>query len=155
MGEVEPTDELNPYRSPEQTEYDDAEPELPPLPSYRPEKDRVLWALLIVWAIGGALAVFVAEDLSRIVDVAAGIATVILILRWCDYDRQERAINRWPFFGVMMILCPGPALVLPIYFLRTRGLRGLWSTAKAFGFFVLMVTVAALGMLGASVLMWE
>ena len=155
MGEVEPTDELNPYRSPERGEYDDAEPESPPPASYRPEKDRVLWALLIVWAIGGALAVFVAEDLSRIVDVAVGIATVILILRWCDYDRQERAINRWPFFGVMMILCPGPAVILPLYFVRTRGLRGLWSIAKAFGFFVLLVAVSALGALGASVLMSE
>jgi len=152
---MEPAEELNPYRSPELAEYDDAEPELPPLPSYGPEKERVLRALLIAWAIGGALTAFVAEDLARIVDLAMGLATVILILRWCDFDRRERGIDRWPLFGAMMLICPGPAVVLPIYFLRTRGLPGLWSTAKAFGFFILMVTVAALGALGATVLMWE
>lgn len=53
----------------------------------------------------------------------------------------------------MMILCPGPIVLLPIYFLNTRGIRGFLSIGKALVFLVVLGVVMVLAELAGSALM--
>ena len=135
----------NPYQSPRNA-WDGESSELSglPAPSFRREKRRLLLIMLLVYAITGALIGALPADLSGFIEFAAMVVIVILTLRWCDYDRGEQEVERWSYFGIMMILCPGPLIVMPIYLLSTRGVRGLLSIAKAFVFFVILIAVGVL-----------
>ncbi len=138
-------DDQNPYRSPQYAWVGEStELSRPPAPSFRREKRRLLLKMLLVYAIYGALIVACSADLSRLFDIAASVITVILTLRWCEYDRREQEVERWSYFGIMMLLCPGPLILMPVYLLSTRGVRGLLSIAKAFVFLVILIAVAVL-----------
>lgn len=52
----------------------------------------------------------------------------------------------------MMILCPGPVILLPIYFLSTRGIRGFLSIGKTLLFFVILVVVTVLAAVAGATL---
>ena len=67
----------------------------------------------------------------------------MLIVGWCDIDREERQLDRWRFFVPLMVLCPGPLVVLPAYLFVTRGVGGFVATAIAIAFFGLMIFVGA------------
>ena len=64
-------------------------------------------------------------------DVAGAIAFFVMAYLWCEWDRIERGRRRWPKFALLMIVCPGPLVMVPVYLCASRGLRGLWATAKA------------------------
>jgi hypothetical protein len=83
-----------------------------------------------------------------VIDFASGLIVVILILGWCRIDREERQLTPWRFFVPLMVLCPGPLILMPTYLFVTRGRGGFAATAKASAFLVLMIVVAgaALGM---------
>ena len=68
----------------------------------------------------------------------------ILTLGWCTIDREERNLEPCRFFVPMMVFLPGPMLMIPIYLFVTRGFQGFVATAKAFGFFVLMIVVISI-----------
>jgi hypothetical protein len=64
-------------------------------------------------------------------DVLGVIAFHVLAYVWCEYDRLERGKPRWRRFAFLVIVCPGPLVMAPVYLCATRGTRGLWATAKA------------------------
>ncbi len=153
---MDPSDEQNPYRSPESA-LDGAALGIPQFysPVYRWEKRRLLFVMLLVYAIAGAMIGALSEDLTQLITAAASIATIILTLRWCEYDRRERGLEPWRYFGVMMILCPGPVVLLPIYFLSTRGMRGFLSIGKTLVFLVVLGVVMVLAELAGSALLYR
>jgi hypothetical protein len=78
-------------------------------------------------------------------NLVTGIALAVLLVQWCEYDCEERGIKRWRYFAVMMIICPGPLILMPIYFLATRGWRGLLSILKAALCFTLAAGATGVG----------
>lgn len=136
-------DSPNPYQSPETTQKDAAYLDAPVVCDFAYLKRRQLVFLLVVTGMSGYLPGFLAEDSAwiRIIDLASGLIGAILILRWCDIDREERHLSRWRFFVPMMVLCPGPFVMMPTYLLVTRGLGGFAAIAKKIAFCVLMVVV--------------
>jgi hypothetical protein len=44
----------------------------------------------------------------------------------------------------MMVICPGWLIMVPVYLLATRGVRGLSAVAKAAAFFALLCAVSAI-----------
>jgi hypothetical protein len=137
-------DSLNPYRSPEATQEYVAAQDAPVILDFARRKRRQLGLLLAVMAIWGFLSGFLAEDSAgiRVIDLASGLIVAILILRWCEIDREERQLSRWRYFVPLMVLCPGPLILMPTYFFVTRGIGGFAATAKACAFVVLMIVVA-------------
>ncbi len=113
------------------------------LAGYARRKHRKLHQILLVMAIlGFAMGLFPEDStLERIVTFVAGLSVTVLILGWCDIDLEERNLKRWRFFVPMMVLIPGPFIMIPIYLLFTRRAEGFVATAKAFAFFVLMTAV--------------
>lgn len=137
------TNSSNPYAPPELTTehvtINDADSTL----DFARRKRRKLHQMLITTAIlGFATGIFPeGSSLEQIASFAAGLSFNILILGWCTIDREERNLEPWRFFAPMMVLLPGPILMVPIYLFTTRGLEGFAATAKAFAFFVLMMVV--------------
>jgi hypothetical protein len=114
---------------------------------FRRAKRRILLAILLLFALSGFLAPLTHGDatLQKGCDLVTGIALAVLLLQWCEYDRREHAIKRWRYFGLMMIVCPGPVILMPIYFLATRGSRGLLSILKASVCFALAIVAVLAG----------
>jgi hypothetical protein len=115
------------------------------LSEFARRKRRKLHQILIAMAmLGFAMGLFPeGSTLERIASFVGGLSFTILTLGWCTIDREERNLEPWRFFVPMMVFVPGPILMIPIYLFVTRGLEGFVATAKAFGFFLLMVVVIA------------
>jgi len=140
-------DPLNPYRAPESAQ----EPAADQILDFASRKRRRLFQLLALTAIMGFLTGILPEDssINRVADLATGIGIAMLILGWCAIDHEEHQLDRWRFFVPLMVLCPGPFIVLPTYLFVTRGVGGFAATAKAIAFFGLMIVVGiAAGVLG-------
>lgn len=137
-------DSPNPFQSPETSQEDAAYLDAPFVPNFAYRKRRQLVFLLVASGISGFLTGFVAEGSGEehIINLADWLVSAVLILRWCDIDREERQLARWRFFVPMMVLCPGPLVMIPAYLLVTRGLGGFAAIAKAIAFAVLMVIVS-------------
>ena len=116
-------------------------------PGFRRAKRKIVLAILLLFALSGFLAPLTAGDpvLQKGLDLVTAIALAAFLLRWCEYDRRERQIKRWRYFAVMMIFCPGPLILMPIYFLATRGLRGLLSILMAAALFGLAIVAMLAG----------
>ena len=144
--ESEMSDELsNPYLPPasttEHATINDAGNALDFLRRKRRKLHQILFAMAI---FGFAIGLFPeGSTLEQIATLAGGLSFTILTLGWCSIDREERNQEPWRFFVPMMVFLPGPMLMIPIYLFVTRGLVGFVATAKAFGFFLLMMVVIA------------
>ena len=102
---------------------------------------RKRWCLgfLLLWAvISGVISGLIAvewQDPWVFVDV---IVCTLAIITWTYSDAALHNYRPWRFFIPMMIICPGPLIVMPIYFVRTRGWsKGIGATLLALGFMVL------------------
>lgn len=137
----------NPYESPQVDEASIAEAPDPVKQSFRDAKLRVLTWMVVVFAVSGFLTWIISEEsgFGRIVDVATMVCFAVLLLQWCSLDRTERQLDPWPYFVLLVVLCPGPLIMMPLYLCRTRGWGGLIATGKAVLFFLLLIGVAVLG----------
>ena len=114
---------------------------------FRRAKRKILLAILLLFAFSGFFTPLTVGDslLERGCDLVTAIALAAILLRWCEYDRREHAIRRWRYFAVMMILFPGPLILMPIYFLATRGWRGFVSILKASLWFAMALVALLAG----------
>ena len=55
------------------------------------------------------------------------IVFVIVIIQWTYLDAAERGFQLWRYYVPLMVICPGPAFVMPVYFIKSRG----WSRGLA------------------------
>ena len=139
---MNPYDEpLNPYQAPESAQ----EPAADQIFDFTSRKRRKLFQLLALMAIMGLLTGILPDDssINRVTDLANTIGIYLLIFGWCDIDREERHLDRWRYFVLLMVVCPGPLIVLPTYLFVTRGVGGFVATAIAIAFFGLMIFVGA------------
>ena len=108
------------------------------------KRRRLLW-LLVLWTASGVLDPLLADaEIAGLLPLVLGLATTVLIISWCQVDARERgfAIRSWLFVTLFFLTFLG----VPIYLLRTRGARGVFSIVLAFLFALLMglLEVAAL-----------
>ncbi len=90
--------------------------------------------------------------MSRI-DTIGGILSAVLIYQWCAADAQQRSAVLWKYAALTFVICPGPIIVLPIYFIRSRGVGlGLIATLYAMGFAAIMFAMSMAGVLLGSLL---
>ena len=106
----------------------------------RVRKRRCLIILLLMFVVSGAVDPFL-PDGSR-VSLVLTLPAAAAILVWCLYDAAERSCQvKVP----MRILIFGFACVgVPVYLLRTRGLKGIVSIGLAVLFFSACALLAGL-----------
>lgn len=80
--------------------------------------------------------------LMQIADLFICIANSICTLCWCHFDAAQRSFRISRLFSVIIFLFG--LIVLPVYLLRTRGVRGLLSIVIAVALFVLLSLICAL-----------
>ena len=100
---------------------------------------RLIWLLAFSIAIGIAEQVFAEDELDKVFRVGGAIPTVMLIASWCHIDARERGytIRKPLFLTIVFITIVG----LPVYLIRTRGVRGVLSIVLALLFTVIMVVL--------------
>jgi hypothetical protein len=147
----------NPYQSP----VDSSAPAEPDQRSADPiavsRKHLTLLGMLVLSGIGGLCSGLVPEDPStlRAIHFVEAILLAGLIVQWCHYDSRERGLPRWRFLPLLMVFCPGPLFMVPVYLFSTRGARGFLSVILAIALSALLVAVnifaALLGLVLAGV----
>jgi hypothetical protein len=135
----------NPYQSPT-SRPDDENPATAIARSMTAAKRRILYWMLVLAVASGLVFGWLGPendpDLDRGASLVLGLLFLILLLRWCEYDRTELAMPRWRFFKFMMVFCPGWLIVMPFYLLSTRGpAKGALAIVKGVAFLGLWVAV--------------
>jgi hypothetical protein len=82
------------------------------------------------------------ERLDKALTLAGSLVGIVLIAIWCQYDSCERSYTIPKPMRLLVIFIA--ILGIPIYLLRTRGLRGVVSIVLAVAFFGVCVLFAAL-----------
>jgi hypothetical protein len=100
---------------------------------------RLIWLLVFSIAIGVAEQVFAEDELDKMFRVGGAIPSVMFIASWCHIDARERgyAIRKLLFLAIVFVTVVG----LPVYLIRTRGVRGILSIVLALLFAVIMVAL--------------
>ncbi|MDZ4779850.1 MAG: hypothetical protein SGJ19_06335 [Planctomycetia bacterium] len=88
------------------------------------KKRRYLIAVLVVMFLVGLFEGILplTEQQMRRLDTISGIIAAVLIYQWCVADALQRSTALWKYAALTFVICPGPIIVLPIHFVRTRGL---------------------------------
>lgn len=98
------------------------------------------WLMFLsVCAIGfGILSGALRDDWEKPLLFLDAIVFVIAIVQWAYLDAAELGFHLWRYFVPLMIICPGPFLVMPVYFVKSRGwIRGLAACGLAVAFLLL------------------
>ena len=108
---------------------------------YRLRKRWILLWLMLVTAVDAGVGPLVESSQTAKAQFAVfGLITGLLILRWCSLDSVEWNTHFGPLLGIAIVFFT--IIGVPIYLLRTRGLRGLLAICKA-ALFVIMLAIIA------------
>lgn len=101
------------------------------------KRRRLIWMLGLAVAAGIASAVF--ADAERELQLLEGVAIAALVASWCQVDARERGgtIGKLQFVAIILFAL----IALPVYLVRTRGVRGFLSILLALLFYVLLIGV--------------
>lgn len=111
---------------------------------YSKTKRSILIGLVVLAAFYGVAITLMEEGstLEIVFDIVTCTVGAMMIYTWCLYDSLARNRRIGILFGVLIF---GLAIIgVPIYLLKTRGLRGMVSIVLAAVFFCCSVIVAAL-----------
>ena len=116
-------------------------PSTPP-PSLVYQK-RVRLVIFLVWGVvAGALAGVATEFWGSFIGLIDLVLSAVLIIQWAYLDADEHDFELTPYFVPLMIICPGMLIVMPIYFIKSRGcLRGLLASIVCLVFLVIAGTL--------------
>ena len=113
-------------------------------------KRRRLIGLLVLAAVAG-IAMQAMDSAEREIEILEGICIAVLVTSWCTVDAHERGstIGKLQFVGLVFFTFIG----LPVYLIRSRGVRGVLSTLLGLLFYFAMIGVQIAAMLVTSFLM--
>lgn len=78
------------------------------------------------------------------------------MIRWTRWDAAERDFTLWRYFVPLLVICPGPIIVMPVYFVQSRGWsRGLLATFLGLAFLVLQAGLDLFATNVAIELFWD
>jgi hypothetical protein len=99
--------------------------------------------LLLVWAVvSGFVFGAVPVDWESPVILLDAIVFMIIVIQWTFLDAAEHGFKLWRYFVPLLVICPGPLVMMPVYFIRSRGwISGLLACALAVAFCLLKLGV--------------
>lgn len=154
--------ESNPYQAPPDERLAEPPPKVRPAysPVNRSRKRNCLIFLLAVASLSGLALPIVAEMSEEASTVPAMFLTFSAAIQfiagaqWIKYDAQDRGFELWRNYAILMVFCPGPVVMFPIYFLRSMGvLRGLLATFLAACFATLLYAILFAGSMLVTIIM--
>lgn len=149
--------EQNPYQSPhaDQEPNPSIESGQGGLDSFARRKRKYL-IFLIVWSMVAGLVFGAAPvEWEPILILLDAIVFLIAIIQWTFVDAAQHKFRLWRHFVLLMVICPGPLVMMPYYFFSTRGgVGGLKASALAFGFLMLLYAIDFASSFVAAALVW-
>lgn len=124
-------------------------------PARRQDKLRYLvllpaWMLLMGFVIGAMSA-----ESEKLLSFLDAVVTIVLLVKWIYLDAEEYGVRLHRHFVLMMVFCPGPLILIPIHFIRSRGwLQGSIATAKAILIFCLLMALKIVAATLAETIFW-
>ena len=86
----------------------------------RKKRKRLLGVLL--WTLfSGAVFGLVGQEWELVFVYLDTFVLVLAAISWTHFDAKIKKFRLWRYFAPMMVIFPGPLVVLPIYFVRSRG----------------------------------
>ena len=127
---------------------------IPPL-FVRRKRNRLI--LLLIWAaVSGFLDGAVSVDWETAILLLDAIVFAILVIQWTYFDAAELGFRLSRYFIPLMVICPGPILVMPVYFIKSRGWRrGLAACGLALAFMLLQFGISFAVLFLATQLVWS
>jgi hypothetical protein len=109
--------------------------------NYPARKRRLLLWLMLVAAVDAGIGPFVESNQSEKAQIAVfGFITGFSVRQWCSLDSMERHAPFGLLLGLTIVFVT--VIGVPIYLLRSRGLRGLLAVGKAALFLVALGIIA-------------
>src|SRR5262245_409109 len=101
------------------------------------KRRRLMWMLGL--AVAGGITTEVFADAGRELQLLEAVAIAALVASWCQVDARERGgrIGKLQFALIILFAL----IALPVYLVRTRGVRGFLSILLALLFYVLLIGV--------------
>jgi hypothetical protein len=106
------------------------------------KRKRLMWMLGVSVAAGVAAELF--ADVHREIQFLGAIGIIVAVGSWCNVDARERdyTIGKGQFAAIVLF----PIVGLPVYFIRTRGIRGILSILLALLFYSGMIALQIIAM---------
>lgn len=109
------------------------------------KRRQLLWMLVVALVLGLLSGLTgIGETDARLMQFVATLAFAFPLFQWCELDRLELGNQRWRGFGLLLILFPGPIVILPIYLLVTRGQWGILAVVIAAGGYLGLLVASTL-----------
>jgi hypothetical protein len=146
----------NPYASPQVSdEFKESDEDPLARESSRRGKIHALLGMIAAFAANGFVIGMLPEEgpIDQVVNLGTAIVFGLLVVHWYDWDRWEKRIPPWRYFTPLVVLFPGPLVMVPIYLLRTRGVKGLWPVVQAATFLTLLMAVGTAAVYAGSYFM--
>ena len=89
------------------------------------KRNRLIF--LLVWAaVAGFVWGAAPTEWDMPLRVLDTIVFLIVIIQWTYIDAGEHEFPLWRYFVPMMVICPGPVVIIPVYFIKSRGWGKDW-----------------------------
>ncbi|MCA9185485.1 MAG: hypothetical protein R3E01_27640 [Pirellulaceae bacterium] len=110
--------------------------------SHSRTKRNCLLILLIWTAVSGGICGIVDDELGKVMRAIDGVVFALTTIKWTYQDAKQHNFRLWRYFIPLYVICPGPLLVMPVYFVKSRGWSsGLVAVFVAIGFVMLLTAV--------------
>ena len=120
-------------------------------------KKRNCLLFLLAWGVAAGFASgAVSVDLEPIVMLADLIVFLIAVIKWTGWDAAQRGFTLWRYFVPMIVICPGPLILMPAYFIQSRGwMRGTVASLLGLAFLLLQLGIDSIATEFAIDLFWD
>ena len=102
--------------------------------------------LLLAWGgcTGGLYGALYDGWSSSIVAIVYFVMHAALIIQWVYLDAADHEFRLTRYFIPLVIICPGLLVVMPVYFVKSRGwIRGVLACGIGYGFLCLDVAITS------------
>jgi len=127
-----------------------------PVSIFRRKQLHILLWMFVLFSVSGVTLGYlpVNSEMSRRLLGVSTVLLLMLIMWWYDYDQLALDRPRSSVYRLMLLLCPGPLVMLPIHFLVTRGARGLLSTVWAGCYLTILLFTGGIAWIIGYALSW-
>ena len=98
---------------------------------------------LLVWAVvSGSIYGIVQVEWEKPLLLLDIIVFALAIIKWTRHDAEQHDFPLWRYFIPLIVICPGPLFVMPVYFVRSRGWwAGMIAILLSATFVVLQIAI--------------
>ena len=107
------------------------------------KRKRLFWMVGVSFVVGVCAGIDAMNDYEWLLVMGGSIALIVITASWCELDAQQREYKLFRGFRAVLILFP--IIGLSVYFLRTRGVLGIFNIVLSLLIFGVLTGIQILG----------